>query len=85
MHYVCILKLLFLKLGGVVHQTALAVQAHGKSLRGLSLVDSSSQAFNHQRHLSTLHINSFLLHKAINLLNNNPHPNLCNLINSKVM
>jgi hypothetical protein len=86
MCYVHILKLLFLKLGEVVHLTALAVQAHGKSLQGLSLVDSSSsQASNHQHHhLSNLHSNSFLFHKAINLLNN-PHPSLCNLTNSKVM
>jgi hypothetical protein len=80
------LKLLFLKLDGVVHLTASAVQALGKCLLGLSLADNSSQISSHQHHhLSNRHSNSFLLHKAINLLNNNPHPSQCNLTNSKVV
>jgi hypothetical protein len=81
-----VLKLLFLKPDEVVHLTALAVQALGKSLLGLSLVGSSSQASNHNhRHrLSNLHNNSFLIYRAINLLNNNCHPSLCNHISNKV-
>ena len=81
-----VLKLLFLKLDEAVHLTALAVQALGRSLLGLSLV-GSSQAFSHShRHrLSNLHSNSFQVYRAINLLNSNPHPSLCNHTNNKVV
>jgi len=82
-----VLKLLFLKLDEEVHLTALAVQALGKSLPDLSLVDSSSQAsnHNHHRHHSNLRNSSCLIYRAISLLINNPHLSLCNHTNNKVL
>jgi hypothetical protein len=82
-----VLKLLFLKLDEVIHPTALAVQALGKSLLDLNLVGSSSQASSHNRHhrRSNLHNSSCLIYRAINLLINNPHLSLCNHTNNKVL
>jgi len=82
-----VLKVLFLKLDEVVHLTALAVQAHGKSLLVLSLVGSSSQASSHNphHHRSNLHNSSYLIYRVINLLINNPHLSLCNHTSNKVL